>query len=270
MRKLMALLVAACATLAAPSVASQPADYVPEVGQPGKDVIWEPTPDAAVERMLRMARTTEKDYVVDLGAGDGRIVIAAARDFGARATGIEYNPRLAALAQSRVLGAGLASRARIVQGDLFKFDFSSATVVTMFLLPELNLRLRDRLLVMRPGTRIVSHEFDMGDWEPTERARVAEVDLFLWVVPARVDGEWEFRFVGDNRNESRTIRLAQKYQQVRGELVKVQLVGGSISFTLQSANGARMRCKGQVHGDRMEGLYTAGGSNPGSWTAVRK
>ena len=269
-RELKAFLVAACAVLAVPGIAAQPAEYVPGVGQPGKDVVWEPTPDAAVDRMLRMARTTDQDYVVDLGAGDGRIVISAARDFGARATGVEYNPRLAALAQSRVLAAGLASRARIVQGDLFKFDFSSATVVTMYLLPELNLRLRDRLLAMRPGTRIVSHEFDMGDWEPTERARAAEVDLFLWIVPARVNGEWEFHFVGDNRNESRLVRLAQKYQNVQGELSKVQLVGSSISFMLQGANGARMRCKGQVLGDRMEGHYTAGGSTPGVWTAVRK
>ena len=149
-RDLIRLLVAACAVLASPGVAAQTGQYVPQGGQPGKDVIWEPTPAAAVERMLRMARTTDRDYVVDLGAGDGRIVIAAAKNYGARATGVEYDARLAALARSRILEAGLSSRAEVVQGDLFEFDFSGATVLTMFLLPELNLRLREE----SPASRI--------------------------------------------------------------------------------------------------------------------
>ena len=224
-------------------------------------MIWDPTPDAAVERMLRMARTTSQDYVVDLGAGDGRIVMAAARDYGARATGIEYDPQLAALAQSRILKAGLAPRAQILQGDLFDFDFSDATVVTMYLLPELNLRLRERLLAMRPGTRVVSHEFDMGDWEPDERARAAGVELLLWIVPARVDGEWEFRFVDDKRDESRRIRLVQKYQRVQSELNNLRFEGSAVSFTLNSANGVRMRCKGQA-GRRPHGGQLRRGRQP--------
>jgi SAM-dependent methyltransferase len=277
MHKLIPLLLAACTALALPGAAAQPEAYVPKVGQPGKDVIWEPTPDASVERMLRMARTTGSDYVVDLGAGDGRIVIAAARDFGARATGVEYNAELAALARSRILKAGLARRAKIVQGDLFEFDFSSATVVAMYLLPELNLKLRDRLLSMRPGTRVVSHEFDMGDWEPDERATEAnerptasKVELFLWIVPARVAGEWEFRFVGDKLDETRRVRLAQKYQRVQGELGDIRLEGGAISFALSGANEARMRCEGRVRGSRMEGRCATDGGRPGRWTAVRK
>jgi hypothetical protein len=157
-----------------------------------------------------------------------------------------------------------------VQGDLFEFDISKATVVTMFLLPELNLRLRERLLAMPPGTRVVSHEFDMGDWEPDERAKAANVDLFLWVVPARVDGDWEFRFVDDKRDETRPIRLVQKYQRVQGDLGNARLEGSSISFTFFSTNGVRMRCKGLVQGGRMEGDYAAGGSRAGRWTAVRK
>ena len=270
MLRLIPLLVAVSVALVSPGAASQLVEDTPREGQPGKDVLWEPTPNAAVERMLRMAGTTGKDYVVDLGAGDGRIVIAAARDFGARATGIEYDARLAAVAQSRILQAGLAARAQVVQGDLFDYDFSQATVVTMYLLPELNLRLRDRLLAMRPGTHVVSHEFDMGDWEPDERAHAAGAELFLWIVPARVDGDWEFRFVDDKRDEIRSIRLAQKYQRVQSDLGNLKFVGDTISFTLDSANGVRMRCKGKIDGSRMEGIYAAGGSRAGRWTAVRK
>jgi SAM-dependent methyltransferase len=222
--------------------------------------------------MLRMARTTADDHVVDLGAGDGRIVVTAARDFGARATGIEYNPELAAFARSRVVEAGIAGRAQILQGDLFGFDFSKATVVTMFLLPELNLRLRDRLLAMRPGTRVVSHEFDMGDWMPDERARVGGVDLFLWIVPARVSGQWEFRFFDGLPEETRRVRLEQKFQYAQGDLEEIRLDGRNISFSLRGAGGTRAQCKGRVLGDRMLGRCqnSAAIDRNGRWTAVRR
>jgi Methyltransferase domain len=269
---LIPLLVAVCVGLTPPGAVAQPAEYAPRLGQPGKDEVWEPTPDATVERMLRMARTTVEDYVVDLGAGDGRIVIAAARNFGARATGIEYDARLAALAQSRILQAGLGDRAQIVQGDLFDYDFSRATVVTLYVGTSVNLRLRDRLLAMQPGTRVVSHEYDMGDWNPDERARVAGVDLFLWTVPARVAGEWEFRFFDGMPEETRHVRLAQRYQYAQGDLGEVRLEGSAISFVLHRAEGAPLLCKGWVRSAGMQGRCRAGGAGtrPGRWTAVRQ
>ena len=170
--------------------------YKPELGQPGKDVMWVPTDDALVARMLKMAQVTSADRVYDLGAGDGKIAIAAARDFGAQAVGVEYEPQLARLAQCYVQAAGLGERVRIIHGDVFETDFTAATVVTMYLLPELNLRLRPTLLKMKPGTRIVSHSFLMSDWEPDERSMTEDGNAYLWIVPANVAGTWEFRESG--------------------------------------------------------------------------
>src|SRR5690606_10280927 len=141
-------------------------DYQPSSGQAGKDVVWVPTNDALVMRMLKMADVKPTDLVYDLGAGDGKIAIAAAKHFGARAVGIEYNPEMVKLAQCLTKVEGVEGRAQIRQGDIFETDFSSATVVTLYLLPELNLRLRPTLLDMKPGTRVVSHSFLMDDWEP--------------------------------------------------------------------------------------------------------
>jgi SAM-dependent methyltransferase len=145
------------------------AAYKPRVGQSGKDVVWVPTPDELVDKMLRMANTTAHDHVIDLGAGDGKIAIAAAKTFGATALGIEYNPDMVRLADCWVQVAGVSSRVNVIEGDIFKEDFSKADVVTMYLLPELNLCIRHRLLAMRPGTRVASHEFMMGDWNPDNR-----------------------------------------------------------------------------------------------------
>src|ERR1700754_2363278 len=166
--------------------------YKPQTGQPGKDVIWVPTNDGLVARMLKMAEVTAADRVYDLGAGDGKIAIAAARDFGARAVGVEYDPQLARLAQCYVQADGLGEKVQIVHGDIFETDFSSATVVTLYLLPDLNLRLRPTILRMKPGTRVVSHSFLMDDWEPDERSMTEDGYAYLWIVPAQVDGTWTF------------------------------------------------------------------------------
>ena len=158
--------------------------YKPYSGQHGKDVIWVPTPDEVVQRMLQIADVTPADVVYDLGAGDGKIAIAAAR-LGARAVGIEYNPDMARLAQCFVSAENLGGRARIERGDVFESDFREATVVTMYLLPELNLRLLPKLLKdLKPGTRIVSHAFDMGGWKPEQKATVAGKDVYRWTIPA--------------------------------------------------------------------------------------
>jgi hypothetical protein len=187
--------------------------YAPSSGQPGKDVVWVPTPDALITRMLTATKTTKDDLVYHLGAGDGRIPIVAAKQFGARAVGIEYNPEMAELARRNVIRAGVENRASIITGDIFVEDFSKATVVTMYLLPDLNLKLRPTILKMQPGTRVTSHQFHMGDWEPDERFTVEHRDAYLWYVPANVAGTWTLR---DDQGFEGTLSLTQRYQKVGG------------------------------------------------------
>src|SRR5690606_6830044 len=168
-------------------------DFQPSSGQPGKDVVWVPTNDALVERMLRMAQVKPTDLVYDLGAGDGKIAIAAARDFGARSVGVEYNPDMVELANCLVKADGVEGKTKIIHGDIFETDFSKATVVTLYLLPELNVRLRPTILKMKPGTRVVSHSFLMDDWEPDERTATDHAQAYFWIVPAQVAGRWTLR-----------------------------------------------------------------------------
>ena len=189
--------------------------YQPTLGQAGKDVVWIPTPDALVVRMLNAAGVARDDLVYDLGAGDGKIPIAAAKQYRARAVGIEYNAEMAELARRNVARAGVESSVKIITGDIFEEDFSKATVVTMYLLPELNQRLRPTLLKMKPGTRVTSHQFHMGDWEPDEHFEVEGRDGYLWVVPASVAGDWTLRL--DNGLES-TFSLVQRFQKVAGTI----------------------------------------------------
>ena len=159
-------------------------DLAPTRGQAGKDVIWIPTPEALVDKMLTAAKVTPQDRVFDLGAGDGIIAITAARKFGAQSVGIEYNPKMADYARCRAKEAGMEGKVRIITGDIFVEDFSSANVVTLYLLPDLNLRLRPTLLKMKPGTRIVSHDFDMGEWKPEDSRTVQNSQVFRWTVMA--------------------------------------------------------------------------------------
>ena len=188
--------------------------YKPSMGQAGKDVIWIPTPDALVKAMLAAAKVTSDDIVYDLGAGDGRIPIAAARQFGARAIGIEYDKDMADLARRNARRAGVDGRVQIITGDIFKEDFSKATVVTMYLLPDLNLKLRPLILAMKPGTRVTSHAFSMGDWEPDEFLSVEARDAYLWYVPARVEGTWAFK--EDGWGTEGTVVFVQRYQRLGG------------------------------------------------------
>ena len=209
-------LLTGCAT---PTTTPDPAStaYQPQRGQMGKDVMWLPTSASLVHTMLSAAQVSAEDLVVDLGAGDGIIPIIAAQRFGARAIGIEYNPKLAAYAQQQVERAGLTARARIVQGDIFQEDFSSATVVTMYLLPELNLQLRPTLLAMKPGTRLVSHAFDMGDWEPDQVLGTERERAYLWIVPRQVAGRWTLR---DQQGQTLgMVELTQRFQRVGGQML---------------------------------------------------
>jgi len=222
------VVAALAALLVAVPVAAQqkgPA-FEPQVGQAGKDVIWVPTPDEVVDRMLRMAQVTANDYVVDLGAGDGKIAIAAAKKFGARALGIEYDADMARHAQGNVERAGVAGRARIVQGDIFVSDFSQATVVTMYLLPALNLKLRPQILGMRPGTRVVSHSFSMDDWDADEESSLDGRRAYFWVVPANVAGTWMLELAGGGTTGRHEVTLEQRYQKIEGTIALGSLLGG--------------------------------------------
>jgi SAM-dependent methyltransferase len=240
-------------------------------GQGGKDVIWVPTPEAVVHTMLNMAKVTPQDFVVDLGAGDGRIAIAAAKDFGARSEGIEYNPEMAKLATCLAEADGVSDKAKIVQGDIFKEDFSKATVVTMYLLPELNLCVRHRILAMPPGTRVASHQFSMGEWEPDQTADVSYRSVYLWVVPARVDGVWEFR---GGSGEPFTVDLTQTFGKVNGEVVDgsarrpvtaATLRGTDLGFSFEDARGATRTFAGAVSGKEIAGVLRG----PGAEVQVR-
>ena len=228
--------------------------YRPKAGQKGKDAIWAATPDEFVNRMLAMARTTADDYVIDLGAGDGNFAIAAAKRFGARSLGIEYNPELVKLAQCMVRGSGAEGRARVVEGDVFKEDFSKADVLTIFLLPHLNQCLRHRILAMRPGVRVVSYLFSMGDWEPNDLTAM-ELDVaFLWIVPARVGGRWAFRQL-EPAGMSFTVDITQIYQKIGGEvtigdrrfpLLGATLYGDQVRFAFRDAMGVHQGFSGRL------------------------
>ena len=184
-----------------------------------------PTFDAVVLAMLSMAQVTPQDLVLDLGAGDGKIAIAAAKPpFGARAVGIEYDPDLAKLATCLVQAEGVADKVRIVEGDIFKEDFGGASVVTMYLLPHLNLCVRHRILALEPGTRVVSHEYTMAEWEPDQSVQVQGRDVHLWVVPARVDGVWDFQ---DSQGTPFTIELRQTFGTLAGEITRGGVRGPS-------------------------------------------
>jgi hypothetical protein len=269
----------AALALALPAAAQKDKDYEPHVGQAGKDVIWVPTPDEVVERMLRMAQVTANDYVVDLGAGDGKIAIAAAKKFGARALGTEYNPEMARHAQRNVERAGVAGRARIVQGDIFVTDFSQATVVTMYLLPALNLKLRPTLLAMRPGTRVVSHSFSMDDWEADEISSLDGRRAYFWLVPASVAGSWALEFAGGGTSERHELTLEQRYQKIEGSISLGQVNGGlrearlrgfHIDFAFVDDRGVRREFSGRVTGARMEGAFRGDNGSEGRWTAAKK
>jgi hypothetical protein len=241
-------------------------DYQPQVGQEGKDVVWVPTPQALVDKMLDMAKATPKDYVIDLGSGDGRTVITAAKR-GIRAHGIGYNPDMVELSKRNAAKEGLSDKATFAKADLFESDFSEATVITMFLLPEINLRLRPKILDLKPGTRIVSNSFTMGEWSADDTATAAGCSnwctAYLWIVPAKAEGTWQL--------PQGELTLKQEFQMISGTLrsggkttsiTNGKLNGDQITFT---AGGAQY--SGRVNDNRIEGTVK-GGTN-GKWSATR-
>jgi SAM-dependent methyltransferase len=245
------------------------APFEPRVGQEGKDVVWVPTPPELVEKMLDMAAVTPKDFVVDLGSGDGRNVIAAAKR-GARALGVEYNPDMVALSRRLAEEQGVGGRARFVEGDMFEADFSEATVLALFLLPDNMRRLRTKFASLPPGTRIVANTFGIDGWEPDVVEKLEEgcttwCTAMLWIVPARVEGRWR---LGNDE-----IAFTQEFQKLTGTLTAAgatlpiaegRLRGAEISFT---ADGAAY--SGRVNGSRMEGTVRSGAGER-RWSATRQ
>ncbi len=265
-RSLLTLVLAVVAVSAfAQTQAIKP--FEPQSGQPGKDVVWVPTPQPLVDKMLDLANVTPQDYVIDLGSGDGRTVITAAKR-GATALGIEYNPDMVALSQRNAAAQGVSDKATFVKADLFESDFAKSTVVTMFLLPSINMKLRPKILDLKPGTRIVSNAFDMEDWQPDEIATTPNCTQWckalFWIVPAKVDGSWQLP-QGD-------LTLTQSFQMVSGTLrsgngttpiVNGKLRGDQITF---EAGGAQYT--GRVSGETIQGTLTSGASTI-NWQASR-
>jgi len=270
-RRVIQLMLASCfVSIAASAVLAQEIrnPYEPISGQAGKDVVWVPTPPVLVEKMLDMARVTPQDYVMDLGSGDGRNVIAAAKR-GARALGVEYNPDMVELSRRIAAREGVADKATFVQGDMFEADISRATVLALFLLTENLNPLVPKFLDLKPGSRIVVNGFEIDDWKADEIGR-ADGDCeswctaYLYIVPARVAGTW--------RLPRGRLALEQRFQELTGTLssdgtsapiTNGRLRGNRISFTVGGANYV-----GRVNGDTMGGDLKGGAT--GDWRAIRE
>jgi len=267
-RSLIVLLLTCITVVLCAQEKTQNNGFVPHVGQAGKDVIWVPTPDELVNKMLEIAEVTAKDFLIDLGSGDGRTVIAVAK-LGAHALGIEYNPDMVGLSKKNAEEAGVSGNTKFIQADLFECDLSEATVITMFLLPDINLKLRPRLLDLKPGTRIVSNTFTMGDWEPdyevvTEENSNSWYTALMWIVPAKVEGTWKL--------QQGELTIHQEFQMLYGTLKSdnktstindARLNGDVITFSVDGATYT-----GHVNGKTtMVGTVTKG-STKKDWVAT--
>ena len=254
LRFALPLLFAFLSTSGCAQTQTKPSGYEPTVGQEGKDVVWVPTPQVVVDKMLDMAKLTPKDFVMDLGSGDGRTVITAAKR-GARAMGVEYNPEMVELSKRNAQKEGVTDRVSFVKADLFETDFSKATVITMFLLPDINLKLRPKILDLKPGTRVVSNSFTMGDWQADQTVELSSAQgcnnswctALLWIVPAKV--------AGTHKIPQGELTLKQQFQMLSGTLraegktfaVKGKVNGEELTFT---ANGREYR--GRMNGKQLE------------------
>ena len=265
---LAALLLAYGATVAAQAFDA------PQLGQISKDSVWVPTPERLIHRMLQLADTTPNDVVLDLGSGDGRIPIHAAEHFGARAIGVELEPNLIRIAQEAAAANGVASRVQFIQGDLFEADLSQATVLALYISPGVMEKLKPRFLRLRPGTRIASHQFTLGDWEPDETLRAEGREAHLWVVPAALAGDWWVRIPGDDFR----LRVEQRYQTLstRGErqgkpvpVIGAKLRGTELRFTAFDRDGAARHYSGRLQGDQLAGESEGLGIDRRPWSAVR-
>lgn len=267
----LALVLAASApTAQAQTRADCERAYTPKRAQEGKDVIWEPIADSMVGRMLEMASVTAVDKVYDLGSGDGKIVIAAAKAFAATGVGIEYDAGL--VEHSRCLAAAehVADRVTFIRGDLFETDFSAATIVTLYLTPRVLARLEPMLLAMKPGTRVASYSFSIGDWEPdAEIDSFGDGSAFLFIVPANAAGAWTFR--NENGAEAFDVELEQSYQKLAGRAGGSRVIGSLRGAALDFGfiDGAeKVRVEGVVESDRIVATV-ARGTTSASYVATR-
>ena len=261
--------MAACVSLSvtighAQTAAPTQKPYEPQVGQPGKDVVWVPTPQALVDKMLDMAKATPQDFVMDLGSGDGRTVITAAKR-GIRAMGIEYNPDMVALSKKNAAAEGVSDKATFVKADLFETDLSKASVITMFLLPTINMQLRPKILELKPGTRVVSNSFTMEDWEADQTETIKEnctsyCTALMWIVPARVEGTWTL--------PQGQLTLKQEFQKITGTLGPTQITNGRLRGDQITFSVGKMKYTGKVNGMTMYGMISGGPG--GSWTAMKQ
>jgi hypothetical protein len=262
-RFLFYVLLASWLNLAFASTTTNSAEYKPKVGQEGKDVIWVPTPEGLIDKMLEAAKVSDKDTLFDLGAGDGIIAITAARKYGAKSVGIEYNPDMAQFARRKVAEAGLTDKVKIITGDIFQEDFSSATVITLYLMPHLNLKLRPILLKMKPGTRVVSNTFTMGEWEPDETVFDQHWKGYFWVVPAQIEGAWVM--TGMEGGPLR-LNISQSFQNIGGTLTRggqtltllgAKLRGDEVKFQFVTPDRKVHAFSGRLEGRRLTGTVVA-------------
>jgi SAM-dependent methyltransferase len=274
LKKFLAVLAILCAAL--PQVQAQQQQYF--------DVPFVPTPYVVIEEMLRLARVTPQDFVMDLGSGDGRVLITAAQRYGARGMGVDLDGDLVAQSLESAAAAGLAERVTFLQQDLFKTDFSRATVITMYLLPGVMMRLQPKLLELKPGTRLVSHDFRLGDWKPDVTTQIRK-NTFLWIVPAKVAGQWRIRVALPGGEHDIDLELRQQYQEVDGygkfgsrhaQIWEPKLSGDQLSFIMvddrDRENEAALYFEGRVNGDVIEGRVRRGTGNAQTvhaWRAVR-
>jgi predicted O-methyltransferase YrrM len=252
-RSIVASLVAA-SWLLPPLAAAQEV-----LNRPHLDVIYVPTPNNVVQRMLEMAQVRSDDYVIDLGSGDGRVLVAAAKTHGARGFGVDIDPERVKEARQNAQTAGVADRVEFRQQNLFETPIREATVLTMYLMPDVNLKLRPRVLSeLRPGTRVVSHDFDMKDWKPDQRTSVGRSKVYMWIVPAKVEGRWT---VQTDDGQSLALDLKQRYQEIEGTATldgralpirQGRVRGAQISFAIATGQGRAIHYTGQIVGNMIQ------------------
>jgi SAM-dependent methyltransferase len=255
--------------------------YEPVVGMPGKDVVWVPTPPHVVQRMLDVAKVTAADFVIDLGSGDGRIVIAAGKR-GARGFGVDLNPELVQLSNEEAVREGVAELVQFHVRDIFKTDLSPASVLTTYLLPQVNIRVRPQLLAqMKPGSRVVTYAFHMGEWQPDAVVRSRGLTVHYWIVPAAAMGKWRWDHDGIGFSRAYEMDVRQKFQIITGEahtpnsiayLRDMKLEGDHISFRLTEEAGsalAQTYYQGRIDGDAIVGTARTNDQAARAWTAHR-
>jgi hypothetical protein len=269
-KQITALLVAVLMVAGASSTAAQQKEeFVPQVGQPGKDVVWVPSPEETVVKMMEVGKITAQDFVVDLGSGDGRNVIAAAK-LGARGLGVEYNNDMVELSKKNAIKEGVAERAQFVQGDMYKADFSKATALALFLLPSNLTELRDKIFNLQPGTRVVLNTFGIPDWNADESVTLENCTswctVYLNIVPAKIAGTWR-------TSQGMELTFTQQYQMVTGTAQGPQgaaAINGRLRGNELMLSTGKQDFKGVVKGNTIEGTQqTAGGGAPQQMTLTR-